>query len=127
MTDVRDLLPLHALGLLDDDEARAVKRAVDADPALAAELSSYRDTASALGGSLPPLEPSRAVWDRLLQSIDMPAGRFEAFAARVSHLYDVSVERARELLSWIDQPARWEPFKPGAWLLHFEGGPACAT
>jgi anti-sigma factor ChrR (cupin superfamily) len=122
---VRDLLPLHALGLLEADEIALVERAVAADPALAVELASYRDTAAVVGSSLPPLEPSRAVWDRLLGSIG--AGRFEAFTARVSKLFDVSVDRARELLGWIEDPARWEPFKPGSWLLHFEGGPSCAT
>jgi putative transcriptional regulator len=122
--DVRDLLPLHALGLLDEEESAAVERAAAADPVVRAELAAYRDAGAVLGTSLTPREPSRAVWDRLLHSIG--AGRFERFTGPISRLFDVSFERARELLGWIDDPARWEDFKPGAWLLHFPAGPACA-
>ena len=38
MTDIRELLPLYAMGGLDDNEASAVERAVQADPVLAAEF-----------------------------------------------------------------------------------------
>ena len=124
MIDVRDLLPLHALDLLDSDEALAVERAVAANPALRTELAQYREAAAAVGASLTPREPSRAVWDRLLHSIG--AGRFDRFAAPLSRLFDVTVERARELLGWIEDPSRWETFKPGAWLMHLPAGPACA-
>jgi putative transcriptional regulator len=124
VTDVRELLPLHALGLLDADEAAGVERAVAADPALAIELAAYRDAAAAVGSALPSLEPSRAVWDRLLHSIG--GGRFDGFAASIARLFDVSADRARELMGWIDDPTRWQTFAPGAWLIHFPAGPACA-
>jgi putative transcriptional regulator len=124
MSDLRDLLPLHALGLLDADESARVEQAVAADPALRRELDAYREAAAAVGAGLPYLEPSRAVWDRLLHSVG--GGRFERFAMPFARLFDVSLHRARELLGWIDDPARWEPFHPGASLIHFTAGPACA-
>jgi putative transcriptional regulator len=124
VSDLRDLLPLHALGLLDADEAAGVERALAADPALAAELVAYREAAAAVGAALPPVEPGRAVWDRLLHSIG--GGRFDGFADAMARLFDVTADRARELLGWIDDPARWETFAPGAWLIHFPAGPACA-
>jgi len=124
MIEVRDLLPLHALGLLDAADCEAVERAVAADPALAAELVAYRDAASALVRTLPAVEPPAPVWDRIVHSIG--AGRFERFVTRFQHLFDVTAERAREVLGWVDDPSRWEAFKPGSWLIHFEAGPACA-
>ena len=51
MSDIRELLPLHALGVLEADEAREVERAVAADPALAAELAAYRDAASLIASA----------------------------------------------------------------------------
>ena len=125
MSDVRELLPLHALGLLDGDEARDVERAVAADPALAAELASYRDAAHQLVSLVPEAAPSPDVKTRLLASAG--GGRFERFAARVAAIFDVTADRARELLGLVERPASWETPVPGIGLVHFGGGPACAT
>jgi putative transcriptional regulator len=125
MSDVRELLPLHALGLLEGDEAKAVERAVAADPALAAELASYRESAHELVSLVPPTAPSADVKARLLASAG--AGRFERFAARVAAIFDVTADRARELLGLVERPASWETPVPGIGLVHFQGGPACAT
>jgi hypothetical protein len=118
MTDIRELIPLYALGALDDLEAAAVERAVQADPALAAELDSYL-------ALVPPVTPSPAVMARLLASVG--GGRHESFASRMSSLFDVTVDRAREILALIERPASWETPVPGVHLVHFAGGPACAT
>jgi hypothetical protein len=128
MTDVRDLLPLYALGALDADEARAVERAVAADPALARELATYRDTAAELA---PAVAPPADVQARLLSSIG--AGRYEAFAPRLATIYDVPLARAREYLGLIDRPASWKESKgwgvelAGIALVDFAGGPAYAA
>lgn len=132
--DVRDLLPLHALGALDGDEAAAVERAVAADPALAAELAAHRDAAVALGEALPAGgEPAAAsvatVRSRLDASLDARTrpGRYERFAARVAEVFDVTVDKARMFLSWIDDAARWEAAPvPGVRLVHLPAGPAWA-
>jgi len=120
MSDVRELLPLYALGALEPDEAEAVERAVDADPTLAAELDAYLDL-------VPAVEPAPDVKARLLASVG--GGRFEKFADRMAKLLDVTVDRARELLALIERPASWftDPRIPGVTLIHFEGGPACAA
>jgi hypothetical protein len=136
--DIRELIPLHALGLLDATEAAAVERAVAADPSLAAELDSFRDTAHALAaiatpevfpvGSAGPAaspRPSPDVRSRLFASIG--AGRFERFSARVAQLFDVTVDRARELLGLVESSAAWERSAPGIDIIHFSGGAACAT
>lgn len=118
MTDLRELIPLYALGALEGDEAEAVERAVEADPALAAELDSYL-------ALTPAITPGSDVKDRLLASVG--GGRFDAFSGRMSKLLDVTIDRARELLGLIERKASWENPVPGIHLIHFAGGPACAA
>lgn len=118
MTDIRDLLPLYAFGALDGDEAQLVERAIEADPALAAELESYL-------ALTPAVTPDPDVKARLLASAG--GGRFDAYAARMCKLLDVTVDRARELLGLIERKASWENPVPGVHLIHFDGGPAYAT
>jgi mannose-6-phosphate isomerase-like protein (cupin superfamily) len=120
--DIRELLPLYALGILEPDELQTVERAVASDPLLAAELLAYQDTTSQL---VTPIEPSPAVKSRLLASIG--GGPLERFAQRLGALYDVTVERARELLGLIERPASWEAQVPGIALVHFDGGAAYAA
>lgn len=125
MSDVRELLPLYALGVLDPDEVKLVERALAADPALAAELDSYRNAAHQLVGLVSPVAPPADVKARLLASAG--AGRFERFASRVAAVFDVTIDRARELLGLVERPASWETPAPGVGLVHFAGGPACVT
>lgn len=122
MTDVRELLPLYALGVLDADEAQLVERAVAADAALAAELAALEAAGAAL---ITPVAPPPAVLARLVASVG--GGRFETWSARMASLFDVTVDRARELLGLIERPASWEAPQPGLALVHFDGGPACAA
>ena len=120
--DVRELLPLYALGILDADEAGAVERAVASDAALAAELASYQQ---AIVSAIQPVAPPPEVKQRLMASVG--GGRFEAFAARMARMYDVTVERGRELLGLIERAASWIPqVVPGLDFVDFEGGPATA-
>lgn len=120
--DVRELLPLYALGVLDAEDAQLVEQAALADPALAAALASYQDSTSVL---VVPVAPSPAVLARLRASIG--AGPLERFAARMASLFDVTVDGAREILGLVERAASWNTPMPGLGLVHFEGGPACAT
>ena len=121
MTDVKDLLPLYALGILDAAESRAVEHAIAQDPALATELASFQDTTPDLAL---PIAPSPEVKARLMASIG--GGPFEKLSARLASLFDVTVDRARELLGLIERPASWITEVPGIELVHFDGGPAFA-
>jgi putative transcriptional regulator len=123
--DVRELLPLYALGILESDEVGVVERAVAADAALAAELAMYQQTADAIGSAIQPIAPPPDVKQRLMASVG--GGRFEAFSARLAALFDVTIDRARELLGLIERPGSWVPQIPGISLVHFDGGPAAAA
>jgi len=122
-TDIRELLPLYALGILDAEETAEVERAVAADRTLAEELVGYQ---AACDRMVVPVEPSPDVKSRLLASIG--AGRFDAFADRMAKLFDVTVARGRELLGLIERAVSWEQQPvPGIALVHFDGGPAYAA
>jgi hypothetical protein len=122
--DVHEMLPLYALGILEPDEAAFIERAIATDAALAAALAEYQQTTGELGTGLEPVAPSPDVMTRLFASIG--GGRFEAFSARMAKLFDVTLDRARELLGLIERPASWVPQIPGIALVHFEGGPTTA-
>jgi putative transcriptional regulator len=123
--DVRELLPLYALGILESDEVSVVERAIAGDAELAAELAAYQQIAGALGSVTRPVAPPPDVLQRLLASVG--GGRFEQFSARLARLFEVSLDRARELIGLIERPASWRPQIPGISLVDFAGGPATAN
>jgi putative transcriptional regulator len=134
MTTPRDDLAAHALGALDVDEAAALDRALDGDPALLDEYSALVEASARLADASHHASPSAAasltaVRSRLFDDAG-PArapGLFERFGERFAAIFDVSMARARELIGLVDDPLAWEPGPgPGSWLIHFEGGPACA-
>ena len=111
MSDIRELLPLYALGVLDPDEVRA-GRACGRDRSgargRAAEIVQATDS---LIDPVAPVAPSAEVKARLLASVG--GGRFEKFSARIASLFDVTVDRARELLGLVERQASWENPMPG--------------
>jgi len=116
--NIRELLPLYALGALDPDEAAAVETAIAADPSLARELDAYFDVS-------PTATPGADLEARLMASVG--GGAYESFASRIATLLDVTVDRARELLGLIERKASWVNPVPGIHLVHFQGGPAYAA
>lgn len=124
--DVRELLPLYALGVLEGDELTDIEGAIERDPVLAAELATYQRTTDALAIASPPVAPPPDIKQRLLASAG--AGRHESFSTRLARLYDVTLDRARELLGLIERPASWiQQVVPGIKFVDFEGGPAAAA
>jgi putative transcriptional regulator len=120
--DLQEKIALYVLELLEPLEAQEVERACAADPDAAAELASCREAAGDLLAAPNPVVPDAAVLARLVASTG--GGRFERFAARMATLYDVTVDRARELLGLMERPQSWIPAMPGLGIVHFEGGPA---
>lgn len=122
MTDVKDLLPLYALGALDPAEMQVVDRAVANDPALAAQLAELLDTASELIAEPAPVEPDSEIKSQLMASAG--AGKFSSYADQLAKLYDVSSDRANEILAMMERKKNWDLPGPGVALVHFDGGPA---
>ncbi len=122
--NVRELLPLYALGILDADEQAAVERAAAADPAIAAELASYFDTAASLVGEPNPVEPPDEIRNQLIASSG--GSKFASYAKRMSAIYDVSIDRAHEFLGLMERKRSWDLTMPGIGLVHFDGGPRVA-
>ncbi len=120
--EIQELLPLHALDLLEGDEAAAVERALASDAGLAKELAELRDAAHSIVDT--PIAPPADIERRLMASVGL--GRYERFAARLGQLLDLAIDPVRELLGRMERawPA---PEAPGVSLIHFEAGPACAT
>lgn len=123
--EVHDQIALHALDLLDVGETAHLEAAIAADPDLAAELVSLREATHQLAAALPEVKPSPDLEARLMSSIG--SGRFERYSEQVAQLFDVSLDRAREILGFIDRPAAWVQVLPNVGLIHFKGGPRCAT
>ncbi len=126
MSALSELLPLHALGLLEGDEAEQVERAVRADPARARELHALREgTHSLLASLVEPINPPADLQTRLMASVGI--GRFERFANRFAEVFDLAVDRARELLGLAERASSWGEEAPGIFLIHFTAGPSAAT
>jgi len=127
--DVRELLPLYALGILEADEASVVERAIASDAALAAELASFQAASDEVRTAIEAeieVAPPPDIKHRLMASVG--AGRFEAFSERMARMFDVTLDRARELLGLMERPASWVPqVIPGIFFVDFEGGPAAAA
>jgi anti-sigma factor ChrR (cupin superfamily) len=114
------------LELLDETEQRRVEAHLDRCARCAAE---YRLSAEALADfalSLPRSTPSPAVRERVMKSVST-TNRFEAFAAQVAALIDVSIEKARDLVGRIDDAKSWmATHVPGVFSYDLPVGPAVA-
>jgi hypothetical protein len=122
---VIDLLPELALGALPESDRISVKRHVEDCADCAGELDAINETLAELLLGLEPVAPDPAVLERVMTSCER--GRFARFADAIARIFDVTAERARELLASIDDAAAWEAGPcPGTNLIHFEAGPACA-
>lgn len=118
MSAVRDDVALVALGLAAVPELAVIA----ADPAAAGEAEALAQAAAALAELLPPVAPGAHVRARLLAAVG--GGPLERFAARFAAMYDLAIERAREILGWVDDPRPWNQPFPGMQFAVFRGGPA---
>ncbi len=120
-----ELLPLHAMGALDETEAAAVERALVEHPGLRVELARWHEALAALGETPAPAAPTAAVRIRLLASLaaPAPAGRFDHFATQVAALFDLTIDGARAALARIDDAAAWKPMMAGVDSIGVSAGP----
>lgn len=92
------------------------------DEELAAALESLAFMTAAIGREPPSAEARQ----RLLSAVE--AEPHAPFVEKLSALFDLGVERIREILTAIGDAASWEPGPmPGIELMHFAGGPRVAS
>lgn len=118
-----ELLAGAALGILDDAEAAELDALLAGDEALVAALADAERDASLLALTLAPVPLPEGGLARLLEATHT-VGRFDAMLERLAGLLDLGLERVRELVRSMDEPASWEGGPvPGTWLIHLQGGP----
>jgi mannose-6-phosphate isomerase-like protein (cupin superfamily) len=121
--ELRELLPLYALGILPREEAALVEKWLHDQPQLRPALQAYQATAGDLLLAARSVAPSPHVRVRLLASVG--AGRFEGLLPAFRRIFDLTVDGGRALLAWIDDPSKWQQVMPHFAAIHFAGGPAC--
>ncbi|MEL7450859.1 MAG: hypothetical protein AAFN78_16720, partial [Pseudomonadota bacterium] len=115
----------YALGNLAPAELADVERQLERSPDLREQL---REVRALLGTVVECTEPSAVrpeVRERLLESVRQESA-LEGFVVRLAELFDLGVERIRDILKSTHEERRsdWErPPAPGVELLHFAGSP----
>ena len=119
----------YALGTLDASMVEEVERELASSPQTQAELRALENTLGSVALTPDPIAPSTRVKADLFASIEQ-SNPFSGFVDRLATFFDLSRERARELLDTIPLAPEgpWEGFPlPGTSLLHLEGGPLVAS
>ena len=126
-TPMADLLALHAMGLLDEEETTIVQEHLRAHPEDLEEVAANGDTFHQLALDEEPVEPSANLLEGILAATET-VSRFDDFVSTIAKLIGDTVERARALVSSLDEAGSWEPGpSPHSILVHFEPGPALAA
>jgi hypothetical protein len=92
---------------------------------VAAELASYFDAAASLIGEPNPVEPPEEIRTQIIASSG--GGKFATHAGRMGAIFDVSIDRAHEILGLMERKRSWELPMAGLGLVHFDGGPRAAS
>jgi putative transcriptional regulator len=108
-----DLLPDFAREALDADSNRDHAESGDA----LAELNEL----------LAPVPPSAQARSRLLLAVSAAPLKYAPFFDRLSSFLDLPLDRVQQILTDVNDRARWEAAPlPGVQLMHFAGGPGVA-
>lgn len=122
---VEELLIEYALGTIDAAERQRVEEAIARSPQLMSELRQIEEALADVAMSLPPIEPEASSRGKLLAAVE--ADPFAPFIERLAKIFDLGVEKMREVAAMISDATKWEPGPiPGLELIHFAGGPRVA-
>lgn len=120
---VVDLLPELALGLVGAAERKQIEKHLEGCDSCSREAVVSSELFAAVAEQAVPIEPPPALKDRLLASL-AKVNRFEHLAERFANLLKVGLDKARELLFAIDDPASWQPGPgEGVELFYLQTGP----
>jgi anti-sigma-K factor RskA len=104
---LRELASLHALGVLSPEERAELAAALTADPGLAAEVRELEDTAGALGGVAPQVDPPARLRARVLavagidESADAAPASPGIRAARTTPESNAAARRSSAFPGWL--------------------------
>jgi putative transcriptional regulator len=124
MKHLDDILPEWALGTLDAPARDAAERHLEGCARCRAEAARLLPVREGLTALVVPVEPPPQVLARVMEQMEGP-GRLARFADRVAAFFDVTRERALEVLASVSDPSAWMPGPvTGSELLLVETGPA---
>ncbi|MCP3139685.1 dimethylsulfonioproprionate lyase family protein [Pyxidicoccus xibeiensis] len=124
MNHLDDILPEWALGTLDAATAEVAERHLTECARCRAEALRWVPAREGLTALVAPVEPPPQVLSRLMEQVEGP-GRLARFADRVAAFFDLTRERALEVLAAVSDPAAWMPGPvEGSELMPVEAGPA---
>ncbi|MBZ4423198.1 dimethylsulfonioproprionate lyase family protein [Myxococcus sp. RHSTA-1-4] len=124
MEHLDDILPEWALGTLAAPEREAAERHLAGCARCRAEAARLRPVREGLTVLEAPVEPPPQVLARVLEQMEGP-GRLARFADRVAAFFDLTRERALEVLASVSDPSVWMPGPvEGSELMPVEVGPA---
>ena len=118
------ILTQYALGILDDEESRAIQREISASPTLQKELIMIRQALQPLALAEKPIHPSDHLRNNVLSSI-RDQTRFDGFIERFADFFDLDRPTSENFLVKIDlesDPVWKSTLFPGVTLMKFSGG-----
>ncbi|MFP2904978.1 cupin domain-containing protein [Pyxidicoccus sp. 3LFB2] len=124
MEHLDDILPEWALGTLDAPARDAAERHLAECARCRAEAARLRPAREGLTALVVPVEPPPQVLARVMEQMEGP-GRLARFADRLAVFFDVTRERALEVLAAVSDPSAWMPGPvAGSELMPIATGPA---
>jgi len=120
---VASRLAEYALGNLAEAERRALESELAESDELRQEVAAVREALAAMALASAPVLPRQGARDAMLSALTT-GERFRPFLADLMRCCDLTVVRARELVSQIDEASAWAlgPV-PGLTFMHFAAGP----
>jgi putative transcriptional regulator len=124
MKHLDDILPEWALGTLDAAAHEAAEQHLAGCARCRAEAARLKPVRDGLTALVSPVEPPPEVLERVVAQMEGP-GRLTRFADRVAAFFDLTREKALQVLESISDPSVWMPGPvEGSELMPVEAGPA---
>ena len=127
MSHVLDRLSEFVVGFLTDAEQEEVRTHLLGCDSCAQEHRALRDAMHGFSLGIDGLDaPPPALREAILEAVRHGPERFAPMLDRLSGLFDVAAETARDYLGRLTDPQGWMDVLPGITYLDLDGGPAAA-
>jgi anti-sigma factor ChrR (cupin superfamily) len=112
------------VGFLTQSEVAEVEAHLAGCEACSSERAAFEGVVHSLSLSLEPVDPPPALRQSILDAVASGPDRFAPMFDRLSALFDIAVDTARDYLARLTDPEGWVELMPGLTYLDLEGGPA---